>query len=74
MCRRVLWNGSKGRRPGHGYGSSPHSRVVRSLDRMIEQYRAETNRRRLELAMEQWRVEEAQHALAELEKPPERIH
>ena len=44
------------------------------LERMMEQYRAETNRRRLQLAMKQWRTDEAQQVLAALEKPPERIH
>jgi hypothetical protein len=44
------------------------------LERVMEQYRAATNRRRLQMAMKQWRMDEAQQALAALEKPPERIH
>ena len=44
------------------------------LERMIERYRAATNRRRLEMAMKLWRVHEAREALAALDKPPERIH
>jgi DNA-binding transcriptional regulator YbjK len=44
------------------------------LERMMDQYRAATNRRRLQMAMKQWRTDEAQQALAKLEKPPERIH
>jgi hypothetical protein len=44
------------------------------LERMIERYRAETNRRRLQEAMTLWRTHEARQMLAELEKPPERIH
>jgi len=44
------------------------------LELLIDQYRAETKRRRLELALKLWRTHEAQLALAELEKPPERIH
>jgi DNA-binding transcriptional regulator YbjK len=43
------------------------------LERMMDQYRAATNRRRLQTAMKLWRSDEAQQALA-LEKPPERIH
>ena len=43
------------------------------LERMIDQYRAATNRRRLEMAMKLWRVHEARQALADLEKPPERV-
>ena len=44
------------------------------LERMMDQYRAATNRRRLQLAMKQWRMQEARQVLAALEKPPERIH
>jgi len=44
------------------------------LERMIDQYRAATKRRRLEMAMKLWRVHEAKRALADLEKPPERVH
>jgi hypothetical protein len=41
---------------------------------MMDRYRAATNRRRLQTAMKLWRTDEAQQALAALEKPPERIH
>ena len=44
------------------------------LERMMDRYRAATNRRRLQTAMKLWRTDEAQQALAALEKPPERIH
>jgi DNA-binding transcriptional regulator YbjK len=44
------------------------------LERMIEQYRVVTNRRRLQMAMKLWRMHEARQALADLEKPPDRIH
>jgi len=44
------------------------------LERMIEHYRVVTNRRRLQMAMKLWRVHEARQALADLEKPPDRIH
>jgi hypothetical protein len=44
------------------------------LERMIEQYRVVTNRRRLQMAMKLWRMHEARQALADLEKPPDRTH
>ena len=44
------------------------------LERMIEHYRIATKRRRFRMAMQLWRKDEAQQALAALEKPPERIH
>jgi hypothetical protein len=44
------------------------------LERMMDQYRAAANRRRLQAAMKLWRIDAAQQALAALEKPRERIH
>jgi hypothetical protein len=44
------------------------------LERMMEQYSEMTRLRRLQLAMKQWRMQEARQVLAALEKPPERIH
>jgi hypothetical protein len=44
------------------------------LERMVDHYRAVTNRRRLKLAMKVWRLHEARQVLADLERPPARIH
>ena len=44
------------------------------IERMIEHYRLAKNRLLERRAIALWRKLEAQQALVELEKPPERIH
>ena len=44
------------------------------IERMIEHYRLETIRRMERRAMTLWRKMETRQALANFEKPPERIH
>ena len=44
------------------------------IERMIEHYRLEKNRLLERRAMTLWRRLEAQQALLEFEKPPERVH
>jgi hypothetical protein len=44
------------------------------IERMIEHYRLETARRLERRAMTLWRKIETRQALANFEKPPERIH
>jgi len=44
------------------------------IERMIEHYRLETIRRLERRTMALWRKMETRQALADFEKPPERIH
>jgi hypothetical protein len=44
------------------------------IERMIEHYRFAKSRRQVQRAIALWRKIEAQEALADFEKPPERIH
>ena len=44
------------------------------IERMIEHYRLAKNRLLERRAIALWRKLEAQQALVELEKPPERVH
>jgi hypothetical protein len=44
------------------------------IERMIEHYRLAKDRLLQQRAIAMWRKLEAQQALVELEKPPERVH
>lgn len=55
-------------------GQADARELIARVSRMMEKYPAEKQRRLLKQAVKAWRKNEADQAIIDLERPPERVH